>query len=163
MVGETQLGNGPGRDTMSKRLNILAILLAVTGAILVAAVTNHATANGRGDGPIVYVTGQGLFYDSIVLTDLPQQGPFQLLETMTGPSPDGLQTQFGPGDTGYVGGRWWVDANGNGEMDEGDAFFMCPLLPAAAETGLRSRGHFPGAVREAGYASVTIANRSTTT
>jgi hypothetical protein len=118
---------------MSKRLNILAILLAVTGAILVAAVTNHATANGRGDGPIVYVTGQGLFYDSIVLTDLPQQGPFQLLETMTGPSPDGLQTQFGPGDTGYVGGRWWVDANGNGEMDEGDAFFMCPLLPPGRE------------------------------
>ncbi|MHC4211552.1 MAG: hypothetical protein ACYTE6_12180 [Planctomycetota bacterium] len=118
---------------MSKRLNVLAILLAVTGAMLAAAVTKHATANGRGSGPIVYVTGQGLFYDSIVLTDLPQHGPFQLLETGTGPSPDGLQTEFGPGDPGYVGGRWWVDANGSQEMDEGDLFFMCPLLGPGRE------------------------------
>jgi hypothetical protein len=45
---------------------------------------------------------------------------------MTGPT--GLQTEFGPGDPGYVGGRWWVDANGNNQMDEGDTFFLCPLL-----------------------------------
>ena len=51
-----------------------------------------------------------------------------MLETNVGPSPNGLQTEFGPGDTGYLGGRWWVDANGSGERDEGDAFFSCPLL-----------------------------------
>ncbi|MHC4414293.1 MAG: hypothetical protein ACYS0G_03315 [Planctomycetota bacterium] len=116
---------------MSKRRTVIAVLLAASAAVVAAAITTSA-AGGRGDGPIVYVTGQGLFYDSIVLTDLPPRGPFQLLET-DGPPPDGLQTEFGPGDPGYVGGRWWVDANGNGEMDEGDAFFMCPLLPPGRE------------------------------
>ena len=117
---------------MSTRLNVLAILLAVTGAILAAAVTKHATANGGGSGPIVYVTSQGLFYDSIVLTDLPQHGRFQLLE-MDGPPPNGLQTESGPGDHEYVGGRWWVDVHGDGEMDNGDDYFLCPLLGPGRE------------------------------
>jgi len=47
---------------------------------------------------------------------------------MPGAGPSGLATEFGPGDTGYLGGRWWIDANGNSYMDEGDAFFLCPLL-----------------------------------
>ncbi|MHC4208845.1 MAG: hypothetical protein ACYSWT_03925 [Planctomycetota bacterium] len=109
---------------MSTKLNFLAVLLAATAAVLVA-VTTQATANGRGSGPVVYVTSQGLFYDSIVLTDLPQHGPFQLLE-VGGPS--GLLTEFGPGDRGYVGGRGWLDVNGNGEMDDDDNYFLCPLL-----------------------------------
>jgi hypothetical protein len=109
---------------MSTKVNFLAVLLAATTAAL-AAVTTHATANGRGSGPVVYVTSQDLFYDSIVLADLPQHGPFQLLE-MGGPS--GLMTEFGPGDRGYVGGRWWLDVNGNGEMDDDDNYFLCPLL-----------------------------------
>ncbi|MHC5009229.1 MAG: hypothetical protein ACYTGF_17930 [Planctomycetota bacterium] len=114
---------------MSKRLNVLAILLAVSGAILAAAVTKHASARGGvpHPSPIVYVSSQGLFYDSIVLTDLPQHGRFQLLE-MDGPPPNGLVTEFGPGDHDYVGGRWWVDVNGDGEMNDGDDFFLCPLL-----------------------------------
>ena len=65
-------------------------------------------------------------YDSIVLADLPANGRFQQLKPGEGPS--GLATEFGPGDTGYLGGRWWIDANDNGYMDEGDAFFLCPLL-----------------------------------
>lgn len=80
-----------------------------------------------GMGPIVYVESQGLYYDSIVLANLPMEGPFQELVT-DGPSPTGLSTEFGPGDIGYVGGRWWVDANADGVMNDGDAFFMCPLL-----------------------------------
>jgi hypothetical protein len=48
------------------------------------------------------------------------KGPFQLLENGT--------TEFGPGDPGYVGGRWWEDLNGNGIQDAGDHFFHCPLL-----------------------------------
>ena len=39
-----------------------------------------------------------------------------------------LATEFGPGDTGYVGGRWWIDANGDNEMDADDVYFLCPLL-----------------------------------
>jgi hypothetical protein len=47
-------------------------------------------------------------------------GRFQLLVNGT--------TEFGPGDPGYLGGRWWEDLNGNGVQDEGDHFFLCPLL-----------------------------------
>lgn len=80
---------------------------------------------GRGDGPVIYVSSQGLYYDSIVTAkSLPMQGRFQQLI----PTADGLVTEFGPGDQAYVGGRWWVDANGDGVMNEGDAFFSCPLL-----------------------------------
>ena len=79
---------------------------------------------GRGDGPVVYVTSQGKYFDSIVTADpLPPHGPFQLLYM----GPNGLTTDAGPGDRDYVGGRWWMDVNGNGEQDEGDHFFSCPL------------------------------------
>jgi hypothetical protein len=87
---------------------------------------------------VVYVTSQGLYYDSIVGPALPPDGPFQqLFPPGTNPDwPEGttLSTEFGPGDAGYVGGRWWVDANGSGEMDEGDAFFSCPLLGPGRES-----------------------------
>jgi len=75
----------------------------------------------------VYVESQGLFYSSIVGPSLPANGPFQQLRPGDGPGGT-LATEFGPGDVGYVGGRWWVDANNSGEMDEGDAFFSCPLI-----------------------------------
>jgi hypothetical protein len=32
-----------------------------------------------------------------------------------------------------TGGRWWVDANGNGIQDQGDAFLLCPLLGPGRE------------------------------
>ncbi|MGD8621574.1 MAG: hypothetical protein PVH60_06470, partial [Anaerolineales bacterium] len=67
---------------------------------------------------------QGLYYDSIVLTDLPQKGRFQKLEMVEGQ----LETDFGPGDPGYLGGRWWMDVNGNDVQDAGDHYFLCPLL-----------------------------------
>ena len=71
---------------------------------------------GRGTGPVVYVTSQGLFYDSIVLADLPaMKGNFQQLV----PDMNGLQTEFGPGEVGHLGGRWWIDANDDGTMDAG--------------------------------------------
>ena len=79
---------------------------------------------GRGTGPVIYVTSQGLYYDSIVLADLPQKGQFQQLV----PGANGLSTEYGPGEVGHLGGRWWIDANANGEMDSGDKFFLCPLL-----------------------------------
>ena len=47
-------------------------------------------------------------------------GPFQKLV-------NGV-TEFGPGQPGYVGGRWWIDSNGNGIQDAGDTFLLCPLL-----------------------------------
>jgi hypothetical protein len=112
---------------VKRSLACLALAVATTAPLVLTAEVARA---GRGDGPVVYVTSQGLFYDSIVVADLPPLGPFQLLE-MDGPT--GLQTEFGPGDRGYVGGRWWVDENGDGEMDAGDAYFLCPLLGPGRE------------------------------
>ncbi|MCH7849293.1 MAG: hypothetical protein IIB53_13120 [Planctomycetes bacterium] len=115
---------------MSKKFNLFAALATLTAGALVTSLASEALAAGGGEGPVVYVTGQDLFYDTIVLGDLPPNGPFQLLE-MAGPT--GLQTEFGPGDRGYVGGRWWVDINSDGEMDPADVYFLCPLLPPGRE------------------------------
>ena len=108
----------------TKMIAALAVITAIVGMSAGALAKDRTT--GRGTGPVVYVESQGLFYDSIVLADLPMHGRFQQL--MPGVGPSGLATEFGPGDTGYLGGRWWIDANGNSYMDEGDAFFLCPLL-----------------------------------
>ena len=114
---------------MKKFQFLMMIVLAGTVTLMSSSVLAKERTKGRWapESPVVYVSSQDLFYDSIVLADLPYKGTdnFQLLE-MTGPS--GLQTEFGPTDTGYYGGRWWVDANPNGYMDEGDVFFLCPLL-----------------------------------
>lgn len=104
-------------------------LIFAAGTIAATGVQAQGLFGGKpsapGNGPVVYVPGQGLAYDSIVLAVLPNEGPFQKLE-MTGPT--GLQTEYGPGDPGYVGGRWWVDANMDGIMDDGDVYFLCPLV-----------------------------------
>ena len=76
---------------------------------------------------VIYVTSQGLYYDTFVVADpLPMQGNFQLLANG--------RTEFGPGQPGYLGGRWWEDRNGNGLQDSGDHFFLCPLLPPGRPT-----------------------------
>ncbi len=104
------------------------LLLAMVG-MLVAALAIPAFARGEGnpaETKRIFVTSTGLYYDSIVLTDLPNVGPFQ--ELIPG-GPADLMTEFGPGDQEYVGGRWWIDVNGNGQRDTGvDLFFLCPLL-----------------------------------
>ncbi len=108
-------------------------LKALFGAIALASAalaTTNATAaatdrsTGRGTGPVIYVTSLGQYFDSIVLTDLPNKGQFQKLT----PGPNGLETDYGPGMPGHLGGRWWLDLNGDGVMNEGDKFFLCPLL-----------------------------------
>lgn len=110
---------------------LFASTLGIAGAAQAGGLVNGnppVQPPARGNGPVVYVTGQGLAYDSIVLSVLPHQGPFQLLEPG---GPTGLQTEFGPGDLGFVGGRWWMD-DGDGIMEEpgesGDVYFLCPLL-----------------------------------
>ena len=116
----------------------------VVGLLTIVMAVPALASNGRSgdtpnrpDTPVqVTVTGDPLttaddvVYDSIPLGDLPMKGRFQqLIPVLDG---DGeviqLLTQYGPGDHGYVGGRWWIDANGNGEMDSDDLFFLCPLL-----------------------------------
>ena len=102
---------------MKRKFLILLVVLAL-GLIAVI----PASAN-RGDGAlgVVYVSGQGLYYDTFVSAQsLPMHGRFQKLE-------NGV-TEFGPGDQGYVGGRWWIDINDNNIMDTEDTFLLCPLL-----------------------------------
>jgi hypothetical protein len=84
-------------------------------------------SHGRGSGPIIYVVNQDLYYDSIVLTELPPQGPFQEL---FGPGTNGptLSTEFGPGDPGYVGGRWVQTFSADLPQ-----YFSCPLLGPGRE------------------------------
>jgi hypothetical protein len=72
-------------------------------------------------GGVVFVISQGLYYDTFVAHDpLPFRGRFQRIANG--------QTQFGPGDPGYLGGRWWEDTNANGIQDPTDHYFLCPLL-----------------------------------
>jgi hypothetical protein len=47
---------------------------------------------------------------------------------------NGLETAYGPGEVGHLGGRWWIDVNGDEVMNEGDKFFLCPLLGPGRET-----------------------------
>jgi hypothetical protein len=101
---------------------VAGLLLALT--VPASAKTDNRTDSGPHGRAVIYVESQDLYFDSIVLGDLPQKGRFQKLEI----GPDGLHTVFGPGDVGYIGGRWWLDVNGNGVQDDGDAFFLCPLL-----------------------------------
>jgi hypothetical protein len=98
----------------------LFVLLVVV-SVLAFAVPAYAKGGRAGAIGTVYVTSQGLYYDTFVSAEsLPMQGPFQLLDNGT--------TEFGPGQPGYLGGRWWVDTNGNGSQDASDTFLLCPLL-----------------------------------
>lgn len=98
----------------------LLVLCALVSALLFTAAGNAAGGRAGSTG-VVYVTSQGLYFDTFVTNDpLPMHGTFQLLENGT--------TEFGPGDPGYLGGRWWEDLNGNGIQDASDHYFHCPLL-----------------------------------
>jgi hypothetical protein len=96
------------------------LLLVIVVLVLIAVIPVSAN---RGDGKlgVVYVSSQGLYYDTFVSAQsLPMHGRFQKLE-------NGV-TEFGPGDQGYVGGRWWIDNNNDDIMDKDDTFLLCPLL-----------------------------------
>jgi len=100
-----------------RRRTILTTLGCFAIAALIAVLADDARAN-RGDGAlgVVYVSGQGLYYDTFVSAqELPPHGRFQLLV-------DGV-TEYGPGDQGYVGGRWKIP-DGQG----GYTYLLCPLL-----------------------------------
>jgi hypothetical protein len=107
------------------------VVLIVVILSLAFAVPAFAKGGRAGTTGSIYVTSQGLYYQTFAAADpLPMQGKFQKLEM----GPDGAYTEFGPGDPGYLGGRWWVDSNGNGYQDEEDHFFLCPLLGPGSST-----------------------------
>jgi len=102
---------------MMKKMFAATMAIACAIGLAITAFAN------RGNGALgeVYVTSQGLYYDTFVSAQvLPNKGPFQKLE-------NGV-TEFGPGDPGYLGGRWWID-DGDGIREDEDTFLLCPLLP----------------------------------
>ncbi len=105
---------------MKRKLTVLMVLVMIAAVSVIPA----SAARGHGALGMVYVSSQGLWYDTFVTADpLPMHGRFQKLE--------GGVTEFGPGDPGYLGGRWWIDnpeAGIVGEMDPEDTFLLCPLL-----------------------------------
>lgn len=102
---------------MKRRFVVLLVVVLMAAVAVIPASANR----GHGALGVVYVSSQGLYYDTFVSAkSLPMHGRFQKLE-------NGV-TEFGPGDQGYVGGRWWIDNNGNNEMDSEDTFLLCPLL-----------------------------------
>ncbi|MCH5372465.1 MAG: hypothetical protein JJ992_00690 [Planctomycetes bacterium] len=107
---------------MSTKKLFVTAALVVAVAMSVVWLTPTTRAQGkRGFPGQVYVSSQGLYYDTFVAADkLPPHGRFQLLV-------DGV-TDFGPGDPGYLGGRWMVP-NANGGFD----YFLCPLIPPGHE------------------------------
>jgi hypothetical protein len=103
----------------STRLSTRLWTGGLSAAILLGLIAFSAepaeSQRGRGALGTIYVSSQGLYYDTFVTAEeLPPHGKFQLLE--------GDVTEFGPGDRGYRGGRWMVP--------DGDGFryFLCPLL-----------------------------------
>ena len=109
---------------MVKKRYLFLVVLVLSLVLTVPAFAKGGRAGSLGT---VYVTSQGLYYDTFVPVDLlPSEGPFQLIANH--------QTEYGPGEPGYLGGRWWVDVNGNGMQDEGDRFLLCPLLGPGRET-----------------------------
>lgn len=114
---------------MRKTLFMVLVVGILSTALAAPALAGPAGTPGETQGRSgttleVTVLSTGETFDSIVTADLPAHGRFQQLI----PTADGLVTAYGPGDVGYLGGRWWLDANGDGEMNHGDGFFLCPLL-----------------------------------
>jgi hypothetical protein len=118
---------------MEDKMRRSIVLLGIVGMlVLVLAVPAFAArTTGRGTGPTVHVLEQNLVYDSIVTADpLPWNGQdnWQLL-TPGGANGALLTTQFGPGDVGYRGGRWYMEGTaGIPGPSADDHFFLCPLL-----------------------------------
>ena len=105
---------------MLRKFSILFLIAILSLVVAVPAFASNSDSRPGTPG-VIYVTSQGLYYDTYTVADpLPMEGRFQKLVNGT--------TEFGPGQPGYLGGRWWVDVNGNGVQDAGDHFFLCPLL-----------------------------------
>lgn len=118
---------------MQKSIMKPAVILGTVFTLLLGLPAAQAKDKGRGNNDMlgtIYVSGQGLYYDTFKTTDLPPRGVFQKLDPggINGPT-----TPYGPGDKEYVGGRWWIDTNNDDIMDDMDTYFSCPLLGPGRE------------------------------
>jgi hypothetical protein len=94
--------------------------LLATAFLAIFVASSAAPASAQPPRGAVYVVSQGLCYDTFVSAEtLPPSGPFQLIVPSTICGPGSSMTQYGPGDPGYLGGRW-VTPEGT--------HFLCPLV-----------------------------------
>ena len=112
---------------MLRKVSMVVFMLVLCLVVAAPALADGGGPPPRGDDggrvrKVVYVTSQELYYDTIVGPALPNHGKFQQLfppgTNPVWPLGDTLSTEFGPGDPGYLGGRWVV----------GPDYFSCPLL-----------------------------------
>lgn len=103
---------------MKKTIMVLTVLLIVvvgligTGAIALAAPPDAGTISTSEGDYYTFVTPDTLFYNGHNANSFQAVAGSEVL----GPGP------------GFRGGRWFVDANGNGQYDEGEAVAVhCPL------------------------------------
>ncbi len=110
-------------NTKTYILTVAAVIVLSMAFFAVDAMANR----GHGGLGVVYVSSQNLYFDTFVSAQsLPPHGPFQLLV-------DGV-TEFGPGDKGYVGGRWMIpNVDENDEPDGTFTYLLCPLLGPGRE------------------------------
>lgn len=117
---------------MNRRQFLIFLCCAVALAIGMMALPAETLA-GRGNGPVgmIYVISQGRYYDTIGLTDLPESGPFQRLVVLLDEQGNivSAETEYGPGDKEYVGGRWEAYIYDSGGNLVTIRYFECPLLP----------------------------------
>ena len=112
------------RDMLWRRRRLV---IAIVSTALIFGMTLVITGLANGFRVEAKHTVDSLGVDTFVVKDpLPMEGRFQLL--VSG------QTEFGPRQPRYLGGRWWEDSNGNGIQDPEDHFFLCPLLPPGRPT-----------------------------
>jgi hypothetical protein len=120
-----QVNQPTGGNMVTKRL--IAVMIVALAVLSLFAASPALANRGNGALGVIYVTSQGKYYDTFVTNEvLPMEGSFQKLTNHT--------TEFGPGDPGYLGGRWWVDLNNNNIMDPTDMYFHCPLLGPGRST-----------------------------
>lgn len=120
---------------MKKIFRVLNLLTLSLFAISIVLSSVSADPVGpRDPAKTVYVTSQNLYFDTIVPISSAEGLPWN--EQNTGSFQelyDGM-TDYGPGDPGYRGGRWWIDSNPNGYQDAYDTYFLCPLLGPGRES-----------------------------
>ena len=109
---------------MSRKVVLMLVLVALS--LLVAMPASAARGGRPGSAGVIYVRSQGLYFDTFGGPSLPQHGRFQQLFPGVGGNP--AETEYGPGDHDFVGGRWWIDNDGVPGMTAGDTYFLCPLL-----------------------------------
>jgi hypothetical protein len=111
-------------------------LLIISNSLVFAQPPGGRPVGPRDPTHTVYVTSQNKYYDTIVPIPPDKGLPWNEHNTGSFQLIDNGETEFGPGDPGYRGGRWWVD-DGDGIQEDpdysDDFYFLCPLLGPGRE------------------------------